>query len=220
MNNNSLLVACILYLIIGFTAPIFVRAVVDLELETTSRSDMLMEHKARIVSDNSQEAIAATEVGLTSGDSEIRSMTLEAALSSNNQRVKTTALRWLFKARTRLPLFVEKPRTSDIGTKYAYRLWKGVVLDRLSINDETDEISVYVPNIHFSGGHLIRGGFQLEFRPDGNSRCTLIAEIDNEVIKEGFLQLKGNIECLFTTRQDVPNKDDEDGSVPFTIHLS
>ncbi|MCB1984893.1 MAG: hypothetical protein H6936_05320 [Burkholderiales bacterium] len=214
-------IAFLFYLAISIIIPSIANATSDLEGETIKRSDKLQEHRARIKSDNIEEAIAATEVGLSSVDSEIRSMTLEAALSTNNPRIQTTALRWLFKARTRLPLYVEKPQTSDLGTKYTYKLWKGVVLDRLSINGETDEISVAVPNYHFLGGHLVRGGFQLEFRySSGNNQCTIIAEVDKHVIKDGLLQLQGNIDCMFTTNQGLPNKDDEDGSVTFIIHLS
>lgn len=220
MNNNSILITYLLFLMVGSLTPILVNASVDLELETTRRSDMLIEHKARIKSDNSEEAIAATEIGLNSGDSEIRSMTLEAALGSSNQRVKTTALRWLFQSRTSLPLLVDKPIASDKGNEYAYRLWKGVVLNQLNINKETDEIRVsQTKHLPFSGGHLMRGGFQLEFAST-NAQCTILAEVDTQVIKDGLLQLKGNIDCMFNPHESLPNKGDEDGSVTFTINLS
>jgi len=194
----------------------------DLQSKTTLRQLELQAHKERIRSSSIEEAIAATEIGLNSGDQELRSMTLEAALSSDNASVQTTALRWIFTEKKSIAFHLINPRTADNGTSYTYKLWRGHVLKDFDFDPATDEIQLNKSN--FRDGHLVRGGFELEYswypeRREGY-RCTFVASVDKEAFMQDKLQLKGNVDCMFPALKNHPAKGDEDGIVAFTINLS
>jgi hypothetical protein len=206
-----------LYLMSGSTF-----AASDLESKTTLRKLELQSHEQRIQSTSLEEAIAATEVGLNSGDQELRTMTLQAALGSDNLRVQTTALRWIFSEGKKLIFQLIDPNSSDKGTNYTYKLWRGHVLKGYQFDPITNEITLRKSN--FNAGYLIRGGFQLEYKwyPERikGYRCTFMAVVDQMALKNDRIQLKGNIDCIFPPLEKHPAKGDEDGIVAFVINLS
>lgn len=194
----------------------------DLCTATKLRKVELESHRAKIFSESAEEAIAAVEVGLASGDPELRSMTLEAAFQSDDIRVQTAALRWLFSERSKLLFQVDQPPQADNGSSFAYELWEGHVLRNFKFDKNTDEIIINESN--YKGGQLIRGGFQLEYAwyPDRREgyRCTFLGRIDKEAVSKGKIQLTGSIDCLFPPLDNHPAKGDEDGSVAFVVSLS
>ncbi len=191
------------------------------DASVTARKIELEEHRARIYSKSQEEAIAAVEVGLNSGDPELRSMTLEAALNNDDIRVQTVAFRWLFSERKRIPFQILKPIEGDDGSNYAYTIWRGFVLDEFEFDKNTDEIRIN--KSYYQGGQIVRGGFQLEYswKPDRKEgyRCSILAEVDKVAFKDKKIQLKGIIDCIYPSLKGHPAKGDEDGSVGFIISL-
>ncbi len=106
---------------------------------------------------------------------------------------------------------LELPDDADEGDKKTYRTWQGLILDRIGIDPKTDEIKFN--NSYFSGGQLVRGGFDLRFAWGADGGCIFASRIGSGK------EIKGSMRCTYKSNREIKKYGKNQSILPYTIEL-
>ena len=165
------------------------------------RAAYLKEVKALLQDEDSDTRLAAFEEGMRADDPNLRSLTMEAALGGDDERLQTAALRHLFTNRTSFIANIEMPEHPSDAEKAMYLGLEFLELNNIELNQENDEL-----NIKYWRGHLVRGGVTLRGTSSYTKHCKLTARVATGTT------MVGAVECN--------DKKAGLGELPITIELS
>ncbi|TLF47242.1 hypothetical protein FEI13_16330 [Halomonas urmiana] len=181
------------------------------------RAGMLDQVRTLLADDSASVRLAVFEEVMKSDDPVLRSMALESAFSSGDERLQTAGLRQLFQDRELLSVEVIEPREPSQAQAYTFQLWRELMLKELRIDQATDELSGSFNGARASGkfvGHLTRGGWRVDLSWAGYS-CSL------ELTQVSGVDLSGALRCAITGRHAREgNAGGQSATLPFRIRLS
>lgn len=177
-----------------------------------------------LADDSASVRLAVFEEVMKGDDPLLRSMAMETALLSDDERLQTAGLRQLFHSRDFLVVEVVVPTQPSQAQAYTYNIWRELTLDELRINSANDQITgkfraAGINNSDFVG-QLDRGGLRLElkaFRTSYGFRYTCALAL-NEL---SGVELSGVLECAIgTPHTEEGNAGANSASLPARIRLS
>lgn len=183
----------------------------DALLEIQERAKYLDDYQALLQHSNPSVRLAAVEKALDGNDVEVRTLALETALAGDDERIQTAALRWLLETRKKLPVTFILPDSASDAQQWAYQNWHGMVLEGIQLIQPGDEIEL--KNRFYSGGNLVRGGFDLRFASSNHYSCVLTARAT------GGTLLTGQWECTIG-KYGQKEAGDNRATLPIRIDLS
>lgn len=181
------------------------------------RAGMLDRVRTLLADDSASVRLSVFEEVMKSDDPVLRSMALESALASGDDRLETAGLRQLFQDRELLSVEIIQPREPTQAQAYTFNIWRELMLSELRIDRATDELSGRFRAANASGtfaGHLTRGGWRIGLGVP-YLRCSL------DLTQVSGVDLSGALHCAIS---GAHVKEDRAGSqsatLPFRIRLS
>lgn len=178
-----------------------------------------------LADDSAAVRLAVFEEVMKGEDSLLRSMAMEAALVSDDERLQTAGLRQLIDSRDFLVVEIVEPTQASQAQAYSYSLWRELTLTELKINTANDQITgkfraAAIPNSGFVG-QLDRGGLRLELKAyrtgSGNYQYTCALAL-NEL---SGIELAGVLDCYIgAPYREEDRADGNSASLPARIRLS
>ncbi|MGJ7461897.1 hypothetical protein ACR80S_12420 [Halomonas sp. MA07-2] len=181
------------------------------------RAGMLDRVRTLLADDSASVRLAVFEEVMKSDDPVLRSMALESALASGDDRLETAGLRQLFQDRELLSVEIIEPREPTQAQAYTFNIWRELMLSNLRIDRATDELSGRFNSGGASGsfaGHLTRGGWRIALSRTGYS-CSL------ELTQVSGVDLSGALHCAIGgSTAGERYAGGQTASLPFRIRLS
>lgn len=181
------------------------------------RAGVLDQVRLLLADDSASVRLAVFEEVMKSDDPVLRSMAMESALNSDDDRLATAALRQLFQDREYLSVELLEPRDPSQPQAYTFRVWRELMLSELRIDRATDELSGRFRSADANGrfvGHLTRSGWRIGMSRHGFD-CTL------ELAQLGGVDLSGALECAISgVHARENNAGGRGATLPFRIRLS
>lgn len=167
--------------------------------------------------------LAVFEEVMKGDDALLRSMAMEIALSSDDERLQTAGLRQLIQSRDFLIMEVVEPTQASQAQVFTYNVWRELTLDELKINSANDQINgrfrtAVATNNDFVG-QLDRGGLRLELKAfySGGWGFSCILAL-NEL---SGVELAGVLNCSIGKQyQGEERADGNRASLPVRVRLS
>jgi len=158
----------------------------DLNAAVQERAKLIQDVQALLNSENAAIRMATFEEVMKGDDPLIRSMAMEAALGSSDDRLQTAALRLLIKERSLLNVQLEIPtdREKEEIEDFEY-YWSPLSLTRLALADTPSEFTLYY-NDRPAAGTFRRGGLDADL-----GRCRMSMNIANGTTLVGTLDCSG-----------------------------
>lgn len=194
-------------------------------LEAAQERAGIIERVSNLLADDSAAVrLAVFEEVMKGEDPLLRSMAMETALSSDDERLQTAGLRQLIQSRDFLVVELVEPTQASQAQAYTYSLYRELTLADLRINSATDEITgnfrtASVRNNNFVG-QLTRGGLRLELKshPRNNMPQYNCALALNEL---SGVELAGVLDCsIGGPHVEEGNAGSNSASLPVRVHLS
>lgn len=168
--------------------------------------------------------LAVFEEVMKGQDPLLRSMAIETALISDDERLQTAGLRQLIHSRDFIVVEVLEPAQASKAQAYTYSLYRELTLTDLRINTATDEITgnfrnASVRNNNFVG-QLTRGGLRIELKshPVHSMPQYTCALALNEL---SGVELAGVLDCAISGPHTAEDKaDGNSASLPARVRLS
>lgn len=159
---------CWMALVLALTSsPLMALDLASLEA-AQERAGIIDRVSSLLADDSAAVRLAVFEEVMKGEDSLLRSMAMETALGSDDERLKTAGLRQLIQSRDFLVVEVVEPTQGSQAQAYTYSLYRELTLADLKINSANDEIigsfrTASVRNNNFVG-QLTRGGLRIELK--------------------------------------------------------
>ncbi|MEL7982785.1 hypothetical protein AAG584_22335 [Vreelandella titanicae] len=206
------------------SAPLMALDLASLEA-AQERAGIIDRVRNLLADDSAAVRLAVFEEVMKGEDSLLRSMAMEAALVSDDERLQTAGLRQLINSRDFLVVEVVEPTQASQAQAYTYSLWRELTLTELKINTANDQITgeFRAAAIADSGfvGQLDRGGLRFELKAyrtgpgKYNYTCALVL---NEL---SGIELAGVLDCYIgAPHSEEDRADDNSASLPARIRLS
>lgn len=195
-------------------------------LEAAQERAGIIDRVSSLLADDSAAVrLAVFEEVMKGDDPLLRSMAMETALSSDDERLQTAGLRQLIQSRDFVVVEVVEPTQASQAQAYTYSLWRELTLNELRINSDNDQITgkfraAGISNSDFVG-QLDRGGLRLElkaFRASQGVHHYTCALALNEL---SGVELAGMLDCYIGgPHREEGNADGNSASLPARIRLS
>lgn len=207
------------------SAPLMALDLASLEA-AQERAGIIDRVRNLMADDSAAVRLAVFEEVMKGEDPLLRSMALETALVSDDERLQTAGLRQLIHSRDFLVVEIVEPAQASQAQAHTYNLWRELTLTELKINPANDQITgsfraAAIRDISFVG-QLVRGGLRLELKAGRdtynqriNSTCTLaLSELSG-------VELTGVLDCYIGSSQRGEDKaDGNSASLPARLRLS
>lgn len=178
-----------------------------------------------LADDSAAVRLSVFEEVMKGQDPLLRSMAIETALSSDDERLKTAGLRQLINSRDFIVVEIVRPTQASQAQAYTYSLWRELTLTELRINSANDQITgkfraAAISDRNFVG-QLDRGGLRLELKAFPHGSWTLYYTCALSLRELSGVELAGVLDCAISGPHTAEDKaDGNSASLPARIRLS